>query len=685
MKTKINNLRILALFLFVLGLMSSFTTAQTVNIKMRFNSSTCLDTLRSYHVVQIRGESAKGTTPPLTWDQNTGVTMTNQGGDYWEATFQALPNDTIKYKFWTGFTTTQGTFHWNGWEGPLNPGLGFDAGGNRAIIVGNTDMDLDLQYFNGWESTLDQYWRPYEVKDDSIAVYFRVNMGGVVQTGRFDPATMGPVGVRGGAPLSWDESLVTLTRETNSVNSGSFWSGVGYLPKNGVTIGANQEFKFYIENSSDGWENGIPNRTFLLSVNLLNIGDTTLSWYYFENKAPRSGNQVTGNVNFRLRLDALEKANLFNRGLGDEVIVIGAKGWDLLANAIPMTFVPAIQEWIAQEPFTLFPETPIIYKYYIRWDTTRVDPAHANYIPGLTLDNGWEEPGVTGGSDRNYLFQNAAEQTVPGDFGADQQFFNSLHPNGVLTTPITLSFAINMAPAADAGTNPTNTLFRPGIDTAYVQFDGCMIPITQGLSMYGTDNRLMLEDDNGDGIYTGSVDLTAPTFYQVCYRIVYTSSTGEVWNGGGVQLGRRYYQYIVPTAITPAVTWPATFQLAQLDWAPGDLPIETPPDLGPVSDVDEETFATVNSYELSQNYPNPFNPSTVITFSLPEKSIVRLEVYNILGEKVITLFDGEQTTGKHSIAWNAKNQYGIDVASGVYLVKMNAGSFSQTKKMMLIR
>ena len=88
------------------------------------------------------------------------------------------------------------------------------------------------------------------------------------------------------------------------------------------------------------------------------------------------------------------------------------------------------------------------------------------------------EPGVTGGADRRYTYTDQSSQFPNGDFGQPQQFFNSLDPRGVITTPITINFAIDMTPAMDVNENPTNPLFVPG-DSVYVQFDGCITSISQ--------------------------------------------------------------------------------------------------------------------------------------------------------------------------------------------------------------
>jgi hypothetical protein len=85
------------------------------------------------------------------------------------------------------------------------------------------------------------------------------------------------------------------------------------------------------------------------------------------------------------------------------------------------------------------------------------------------------------------------------------------------------------------------------------------------------------------------------------------------------------------------------------------------------------------------NYPNPFNPATEISFSLPAASHVRLEVYNITGQKVTTLVDRFMETGAHSVAWNSTDESGARVSSGVYLYRLSAGDLVETRKMMLLK
>ena len=83
---------------------------------------------------------------------------------------------------------------------------------------------------------------------------------------------------------------------------------------------------------------------------------------------------------------------------------------------------------------------------------------------------------------------------------------------------------------------------------------------------------------------------------------------------------------------------------------------------------------------LGQNYPNPFNPSTTIRYELPKSSTVRLSVYDLLGREVSVLVDESRNAGVHETTYDA-----VGLSSGVYFVRMQAGSFVETKTLLLIR
>ena len=91
-----------------------------------------------------------------------------------------------------------------------------------------------------------------------------------------------------------------------------------------------------------------------------------------------------------------------------------------------------------------------------------------------------------------------------------------------------------------------------------------------------------------------------------------------------------------------------------------------------------------DGFALGPNYPNPFNPSTLIPYQLPGATHVRLEVFNVLGQRVTTLVDGERPRGVHTAVWDATNAAGQAVGAGLYIYRLSGGGVQLTQKMMLL-
>lgn len=91
------------------------------------------------------------------------------------------------------------------------------------------------------------------------------------------------------------------------------------------------------------------------------------------------------------------------------------------------------------------------------------------------------------------------------------------------------------------------------------------------------------------------------------------------------------------------------------------------------------------TFELSQNYPNPFNPETKIDFELPEMERVIIKIFDVLGREVRTLVDERKQAGYHTVTWDARDNFGSKVGSGVYYYRIVAGKFSETRKMLLLK
>lgn len=89
---------------------------------------------------------------------------------------------------------------------------------------------------------------------------------------------------------------------------------------------------------------------------------------------------------------------------------------------------------------------------------------------------------------------------------------------------------------------------------------------------------------------------------------------------------------------------------------------------------------------MSQNFPNPFNPATTIRYGLPQAEKVTLQIYNVLGEEVVTLLSDErQEAGYHAAIWDGRNREGRQVSSGMYVYRLRAGNSVMTKKMLLVQ
>ncbi|MBC8375108.1 MAG: T9SS type A sorting domain-containing protein [FCB group bacterium] len=136
---------------------------------------------------------------------------------------------------------------------------------------------------------------------------------------------------------------------------------------------------------------------------------------------------------------------------------------------------------------------------------------------------------------------------------------------------------------------------------------------------------------------------------------------------------------------TPFFTWNGdtlvNMQADEYTYAAPDMgALESPYAIG----IHDESIIP-NEFALNQNFPNPFNPSTRITYALPEPVEVSIMIYDVLGREVVNLVSESQTAGNKDIVWDGTNKFGNQVSTGMYLYMIQAGPFTQTRKMLLLK
>lgn len=667
-----------------------------VTVTFMVNTATIPDTVSESSFVQVRGElkatldSASYGAQNVTWGDDSTPVAENAGGDYWMVDVTMAPGDSLVYKYWVGLDASTGAAPNGGWEanGPFN--------GNYLYVLPegtSEDVMVDLAYYNignGREA-------PFETSEDSVAVYFRVNVGFQVQDESFNPET-DQIGVRGNPaffdnPDDWGSSAFFL--EQDYVSGDNYvYSGATKVHKDSVAnFTDDMAYKFVIEQESGTvlWEDR-GDRFFSVPD-----ADTTLHMVYFSDDPPSDAKIIDTNLNFEVNVGILEGLGYFNSAI-DTVAVTGTfNGWDNSSDRMSFNSFSGTYE-SNPIPLTSAVGAEVAYKYYIKWDASRDDEDSENYFPLISAnDDGWEEPGVTGGGNRLFTVQDMEDQPT------QSEFFNSVPPEGLITESnteggsLTVTFRVDMDPA-------TNTElarpFDPANDSVFISVETPFFALTNDLPTYSDDiatrspellERMMFSDEDGDMIYELDFELTMPTLNHFGFNIVFgepTAADGEIVQAGpgGTQPGRRYYQYVTPNVAQDGddyiISWPSTFTFPILEWEPEeDLPFELPPDYTKVNVSNEVKGDAPEEFSLAQNYPNPFNPTTNIRFNLAKSVDVNLTVYNLLGQKVKTLISNKKMgSGTHTVAFDASS-----LSSGVYFYRLTAGDFVSNKRMTLIK
>lgn len=676
---------------------------QTVTVHFRMNTCAVPDTLSKRSVVQVRGSVA-----PLTWLGSSPVFLTNPGSndewgssDYWVGS-AVFPADTvIQYKMYTNHhDTVYAGCAWEheGWEANLN-----DPTGNRILDLSGftgTDTVLDLQFVNGWQQNVGQYEPPFTTNDSTFVVYFRVNVEGFKQYG-FNPI-LHKLGIRGSNTDDWGQtgeiswnSTYLLSPEPDHANGGSqqydgdnFYSGAVHVPNQYLDDGIQWKFVVHYLYSplDDDWSNLFWNPTLEENIQFSHTSwaDTTFYWRWYDRITP-SYVPALDSIKITFKCDMTNAINTNGFNHNDSIFVIS--GLNLTASQDYRSKV------LQREGFTNYYSIVdtigsvlginLEYTYYIiKHNSEYREIFYDYYESGNSPSSETRKVTLT-----SYNVTTIDDEISITSIHRQPKFLNT----DTLFQPITVIYTCDLRPAyyrvlagdtlVDIGgpryVYNTDSLFAWG-----VHING---PATGGWQVWGQQldddtTRLMFDDGtHGD-------EIAGDTIYSRTYSYTTNSIIGQVFkfgiHGGDNEegIGNLHYENIDQSGDTTFIR----SQFGSID------PLAYEPywdflNQQPVTAINESQPQQPWEFLLAQNYPNPFNPVTTIEYSLPVNGKVNLEIFNVLGEKVKTLVNKNQTSGNYSIQWNGRNSSGNVVSSGVYFYRLKTDNFIKNRKMILLQ
>ncbi len=565
------------------------------------------------------------------WDPATGPVMEDTDGNLvYTHIFEVDTNATNTYKFLIGDT-------WGRDE----------TSGDRSLTTGTGNMALDPVYFSN---------EPYDPDfvADSVNVTFQLNMKVKIEEGLFDPLTEAVHAV--GSFQGWSPSTAP---DMDDTDGDSIYVYTHRMPGN-----LEYKYKYIIGTTDGGYEN--------ISDRVLNLGstDTTLAPVYFNNDDVVS--QITdGNITFNVKMDVMTEVGIYDPSV-DSIQVRGSfNGWndgDKDKSLMNQNIIDPNNWFLQVEFLQKAVDDKEDYKFFVK-------PAD----PNTMWTDGWERPALTGGGNRSVFFAGTSDQNT-GDL-----YFDSVLPDYVIEdgNNISVTFSVDMTPATDP--NLQAIPFNAALDTVYWISEQPSFVMTQGWVDKNDMRVLKLTDENADMIYTATLNLQTPTFNTFVYRYAWRNSTGEwVYEPEGYSNFAYRVRYVGQDAARsfPTPSWGMPVDT----WTNKEVKTDQETDAySSYTSVEDEIGSIPNQYVLNQNYPNPFNPVTTITYTLAKSGKVKLDIYNVLGQKVRTLIDGNATAGLHVDQWNGLDNNGKKVASGVYFYKLEAGEFTAIKKMIMIK
>lgn len=511
---------------------------------------------------------------------------------------------------------------------------------NRELSVGSENLVLDPVYFD----------REEPPSGNPATVTFSVDMTLPTDQGNFDPNVHNVfvagnfTGWGGGAALlnnTGDDILYSVTIDTIKSGTLLFFK---FIYTNEETVGPNAT-----------WESD-PNREYF-------VVDGENEFFDFWDRTDPNVQLGNGTYSFTVDMSAMTEIGLFNP-VKDSVQIRGSfNGWGISNPDISLMNQDFLNtdQWFIDIPFENY-----VVGDAVRWKY------FANVIEPDKWTETWEKPSPAGGGNREMLFE-------PGDKVLDVHYFDGIHPDWIITggKNLQVTFSIDMEPAL------SNSIpFNPETDT--VKWVSGMGTWSVGQNEQSTDSPIFTLERVGDSyIYEGTYPIKEPSFNTFLYVYQYIHVVGENVEevtedrGGAGQrfvYRTRYIGQDGPRSF-PVNPWP----MPKDTWTNQQ---DKPQEIDPFNSLTgiRQLDMVPEVYSLEQNYPNPFNPTTVIRFSIPKSEQVTLKIYNLLSQEIVTLLNKELRAGVHEIDFNASS-----LSSGVYFYSINAGSFTSSKKMLLLK
>ncbi|MCK5738407.1 lamin tail domain-containing protein [bacterium] len=512
----------------------------------------------------------------------------------------------------------------------MTEGTELKTGGN-----GMTGNDETSENLNETWAEADPTPNAAAVSAEAPTVTFQCDMSIQIAANNFDPA--GDKLLVRGTINGWagtDDELTdpdadqiyTLTKEFTAAD-----------------IGTAQEYKHVLVPAAGGdiWEN-VDNRKFTIAG-----GAQVLDVVFYDNVSVLL---ETALVTFQGDMSDLLDNGWFDPATDSVRVVGGMNGWANNESAEPDPFDPSL--YIYEMDVTAAPASEITWKFRA-------------YPNDSFLDGGWE-----GGDGHTFEFLGAGQDLV-----LDPVKPNLLPAGKELAQAVTVRFSVDVNGSVDYyNEEPFENIEKVFVTGDWNNWGGAwsVADTTVLINMY--DDGTKGDAVAGDGIWTTEVLFEAGVSNTRLYKYSIYAAGVDTLNGGTESMdneaGTGMNHVVIIEDTNPTFVVPQDYFGSQ--WR------EVAVERLPVSILPTE-------FSLKQNYPNPFNPATTINYDLPNASVVKLSVFNSIGQRIASLVNEEQVAGSYQVVWNARDDMGNAVSTGVYFYYIQADNFARTMKMLYIK